>query len=273
VPDTVSHERTPTEPPASRDQVQSLVRGLSVIRAFGVDTPQLTLSEVAQRSGLTRAAARRFILTLVALGYLETDGRLFRLTPRVLDLGYSYLSSQSIPEVARPHIEALVAKVEESSEIAVLDGDEVVYILRITGPRILTTAISIGTRLPAHVTSLGRVMLAGLEPEQLEEYLATAELRKVADRTLTDRDALRTELELVARRGWALVDSQLEEGLLAVGVPIRDRTGRIIAAVNLSTHPTRRSLGDLEEILLTPLLETVREIEIDLRISGADLHT
>jgi IclR family pca regulon transcriptional regulator len=258
---------------ASRDQVQSLVRGLSVIQAFDADTPQLTLSEVAQRSQLTRAAARRFVLTLVGLGYLETDGRLYRLTPRVLDLGYSYLSSQSIPEIARPHVEALVAKVEESSEIAVLDGHEVVYVLRITGPRILTAAISIGARLPAHVTSLGRVMLAGLEPAQLEDYLATAELRQVSGRTLTDRDALRAELELVARRGWAIVDSQLEEGLLAVGVPIRDRTGRTIAAVNLSTHPTRRSLADLEEILLPPLLATVREIEIDLRISGTDLRT
>jgi IclR family pca regulon transcriptional regulator len=244
-----------------------------VIRAFNVAAPRLTLSEVAQRSRLTRAAARRFVLTLVALGYLETDGRLFRLTPRVLDLGYSYLSGHSMPEVARPHIEALVAKVEESSEIAVLDGHDVVYVLRITGPRILTAAISIGARLPAHVTSLGRVMLAGLEPAKLEEYLATAELRKVADHTLTDRDQLRSELELVAQRGWALVDSQLEDGLRAVGAPIRDRTGTIIAAANLSTHTTRRSMKDLEEILLPPLLDTVREIEIDLRISGADLRT
>jgi IclR family pca regulon transcriptional regulator len=259
--------------PAPRDQVQSLLRGLSVIQAFGADTPRLTLSEVAQRSRLTRAAARRFVLTLLALGYLETDGRLFQLTPRVLDLGYSYLSSQSMPEVARPHIKALVADVEESSEIAVLDGHDVVYVLRLNGPRLLTAAISIGARLPAHVTSLGRVMLAGLEPAKLDDYLATAELKKVHDRTLTDRDQLRTELEVVARQGCAYVDSQLEEGLLAVGVPIRDRNGRIIAAANLSTHPSRRSMSDLQEILLPRLLETVREIEIDLRISGVDLHT
>jgi IclR family pca regulon transcriptional regulator len=261
-----SSERAPL-----RDQVQSLVRGLSVIRAFDGEA-QLTLSGVAQRAGLTRAAARRFILTLVELGYIKADGRDFRLTPRALNLGYSYLSSHSIPEVALPHVETLVTSVEDSSEMGMLDGHDVVYVLRVGGPRILTAAISIGARRPAHATALGRVLLTGLSPEELEEYLRTVQLRKIQDRTLVDRDQLRKELELVSRQGYALVDQELEEGLRAVAAPIHDRTGRVIASMTLSSHTSRRSMQDLETLLLPQLLNTVREIEIDLRVSGVDLR-
>ncbi len=254
-----------------RDQVQSLVRGLAVIRAFDGEAT-LTLSEVAQRAGLTRAAARRFLLTLVDLEYVRADGRSFRLTPRVLNLGYSYLSKHSIPEIALPHIESLVTTVEESSEMGMLDGHDVVYVLRVSGPRILTAAISIGARRPAHATAAGRVLLTGLNPEDREEYLRTVQLHKILDRTLVDRDELRGELELVAQQGFAIVDQELEEGLRAVAAPIRDRTGRVIAAMTLSSHASRRTVDDLEKILLPLLLSTVREIETDLRVSGVDLR-
>src|SRR5512139_1746855 len=150
-----------------QDFVQSLERGLAVIRAFDRDHPELTLSEVATATGVTRAAARRFLLTLAELGYVRSDGRLFALTPRVLELGYAYLSSMSLPEVAEPHLEALVATVNESSSVSVLDGTDVVYVARVPTSRIMTVSISVGTRFPAYATSMGRVLLAGLDDAEL----------------------------------------------------------------------------------------------------------
>src|SRR5688500_8804191 len=150
------------------DFVQSLERGLAVIRAFDASHSELTLSEVAASTGVTRAAARRFLLTLAVLGYVRSDGRLFSLTPRVLELGYAYLSSFSLPDVAEPHLEALVAEVNESSSVSVLDGDDVVYIARVPTSRIMTVAISVGTRFPAYATSMGRVLLAGLSDADLD---------------------------------------------------------------------------------------------------------
>src|SRR3954471_13489453 len=164
--------------------VQSLARGLAVIRAFGAGSPELTLSEVARATGLTRAAARRFLLTFADLGYVRTDGRLFALSPRVLELGYAYLSSLSLPEVAEPHLEQLVAEVHESSSVSVLDGDDVVYVARVPTSRIMRVAISVGTRFPAYATSMGRVLLAGLDDAELDAFLARAELRRLTTRTV-----------------------------------------------------------------------------------------
>jgi IclR family transcriptional regulator, pca regulon regulatory protein len=152
------------------DFVQSLDRGLAVIRAFGPDRERLSLSEVARSTGLTRAATRRFLLTLVQLGYVRSDGREFSLRPRVLELGYAYLSGLELPEIAAPHLEELVAKVRESSSISVLDGDHIVYVARVPTKRIMTVAISVGTRFPAYATSMGRVLLAAMSPESLELY-------------------------------------------------------------------------------------------------------
>ena len=166
--------------------VQSLERGLAVIRAFGPEDPELTLSDVARRTGLTRAAARRFLLTLADLGYVRSDGRLFALTPRVLDLGYAYLSSLSLPEVAEPHLERLAAEVRESSSVSVLDGDEIVYVGRVPTSRIMRVAINVGTRFPAYATSMGRVLLAALEPDELDAYLARAEIRPLTARAIAD---------------------------------------------------------------------------------------
>jgi len=243
--------------------VQSLERGLAVIRAFGADDPELTLSDVARRTGLTRAAARRFLLTLADLGYVRSDGRLFALTPRVLDLGYAYLSSLSLPEVAEPHLERLAAEVHESSSVSVLDGDEIVYVGRVPTSRIMRVAINVGTRFPAYATSMGRVLLAALEPEELEAYLARADITPITARAIAGPDALRDELARVRAQGWALVDQELEEGLRSIAVPIRSG-GRVVAAVNVSAHASRASKDTVRKVLLPPLLRTAANIEEDL---------
>ena len=250
------------------DFVQSLGRGLAVIRAVDAVRPELTLSEVAAATGVTRAAARRFLLTLAELGYVRSDGRYFSLTARVLELGYAYLSSLSLPEVAEPHLEALVAEVNESSSISVLDGADVVYVARVPVSRIMAVAISVGTRFPAYATSMGRVLLAGLPEEELEKYLAEVRLDRLTARTVESVAALRTELARVRSQGWSLVNQELEEGLRAVAAPVRDGDGRCVAAVNVSAHASRTSLEAMRRDLLPPLLTTAAVIEADLRATA-----
>jgi IclR family pca regulon transcriptional regulator len=249
--------------------VQSLERGLAVIRAFGEDRPELTLSEVAVATGLNRAAARRFLLTLVDLGYVRTDGRRFALSPRVLELGYAYLSGLGLPEIAEPHLERLAAEVRESSSVSVLDGDDIVYVGRVPTSRIMRVAINVGTRFPAHATSMGRVQLAALPEPELEAYLARADRRPLTAHTITDETALRRELARIRTQGWALVDQELEEGLRSVAAPIHDRGGRVVAAVNVSAHASRASIQTVRRVLLPPLLATAERIEADLRAAGA----
>ena len=244
--------------------VQSLERGLAVIRAFDARRPELTLSDVARACDLTRAAARRFLLTLADLGYVRTDGRLFRLTPRVLELGYSYLSALSLPELATPHLEDLVAVVRESSSVSVLDGDDIVYVARVPTTRIMHVAITVGTRFPAYVTSMGRAILAWADPAAVSAYLARAELAPLTPRTLTSAAALTAELARVRAQGYAIVDQELEEGLRAIAAPIRDGGGRVVAAVNVSVHASRTSVAQLREHLIPHLLTAAARIEADL---------
>ncbi|WP_244236196.1 IclR family transcriptional regulator [Micromonospora inaquosa] len=257
---SVSEEAT-----RSPEFVQSLERGLAVIRAFDGEHPQLTLSEVARRTGLTRAAARRFLLTLVELGYVHTDGRLFSLRARILELGYAYLSSLSLPEVAQRHMEALVARVHESCSVSVLDGDQVVYVARVPTKRIMTVGISVGTRFPAYATSMGRVLLAAQPVDWLDDYLATAQLRPLTRRTVTDPAKLRAVLTKIAAQGYAIVDQELEEGLRSVAAPIHGENGSVIAAVNVSAHATRGSFEMIRRELLPPLLAAAKRIEEDIR--------
>ena len=258
------------EEPRAAHFVQSLERGLAVIRAFDEHNPELTLSDVARSTGLTRAAARRFLLTLADLGYVRTDGRWFTLSPRILELGYAYLSSLSLPEVAEPHLERLVAEVHESSSVSVLDGEDIVYVARVPTARIMTVSINVGTRFPAYATSMGRVLLSQLPEEELEAYLGRAELMPLSPRTVTSPEALRAELAKVRSQGWALVDQELEEGLRSIAAPIRDRRGRTVAAVNLSAHASRMSIERGRRELVPPLLATAARIEADLRVAQAD---
>jgi IclR family pca regulon transcriptional regulator len=261
---------SPSEEPEGRAPhfVQSLERGLAVIRAFDEQHPELTLSDVARSTGLTRAAARRFLLTLCDLGYVRSDGRWFSLSPRVLELGYAFLSSLSLTDVAEPHLERLVAEVHESSSVSVLDGADIVYVARVPTSRIMTVSINVGTRFPAYATSMGRVLLAGLSDEALDTYLSEVALRPLSPRTVTSEDTLRRELAKVRRQGWALVDQELEEGLRSVAAPIRDRSAETVAAMNLSAHASRMTIDAARRTLVPPLLATAARIEADLRVAG-----
>jgi IclR family pca regulon transcriptional regulator len=255
-------------PSRSTDYVQSLERGLAVIRAFDAEHRDLALSDVARATGLTRATARRFLLTLRELGYVTlADGR-FSLRPRVLELGYPYLSSLGLPELAPPHMERLVAQVNESSSISVLDDTDIVYIVRVPTRRIMSITLSVGTRLPAYCTSMGRVLLAGLGDDQLEQLLSRIEFRALTARTVTDRQALAQLLARVRRQGYALTDQELEEGLRSIAVPIRDGGGSIVAALNVSVHASRATAAVLKRDLLPLALETAAAIEADLRGPG-----
>jgi IclR family pca regulon transcriptional regulator len=244
--------------------VRSLERGLGVIRALSAPGTGLTLAEVARETGLTRAATRRFLLTLQDLGYVRAEDRRFRLTPRVLELGYSFLSNLTLPEIAQPHLRELVQKVGESSSVSILDGLDIAYVAREPTRRIMTVAIAVGTRFPAYATSMGRVLLAGLADPGLDAYLEAVQLRRLTDSTLVDPTALRAEILRVRNQGWALVDQELEDGLRSIATPIRDRSGVVIAAVNLSTHASHRTLAGIRRDLLGELLETAQRIERDL---------
>ncbi len=244
--------------------MQSLERGLAVIRAFDAQHPRMQLSEVARITGLTRAAARRFLLTLVELGYVRLDGREFSLRPRVLELGYSYLSGLTLPDIAQPHLESLCTRLNESSSVAVLDGDEVVYVARVHTKRIMTVMVTVGSRFPAHATSLGQALLAFLPPEELDRYLAHADLRAHTPRTITDRARLSARLQQVRAQGYAMADQELEQGLRSAAAPIRNRDGVVTAAVNVSVSASRTSLRQLQVDFVPHLLEAARQIEHDL---------
>jgi len=265
----VSEER-----PRSADFVQSLERGLLVIRAFDSEHRELALSDVARISGLTRAAARRFLLTLEKLGYVTFTGGRFALTPRVLELGYAYLSSLSLPEVAQPHMEALVARVNESSSISVLDDTEVVYVARVPTRRIMSITLSVGTRLPAYATSMGRILLAALPDDELEARLGRIDLVPLSAHTITDPVVLRNVLERVRRQGWAAVDQELEEGLRSLAVPIHDANGTVVAALNVSVHASRGTMTSLRRDVLPLAQSAAKAIEVDLRrATGGDARS
>jgi IclR family transcriptional regulator, pca regulon regulatory protein len=250
----------------SRDFVQSLERGLAIIRVFNAERPSLTVSEIAQASGLTRAAVRRFLLTLGDLGYVYGKNNRFELTPQVLELGYAYLSALSFPDVALPRLERLVAETGEASEGSILDRGDIVYVVRVPGPALMTISVNVGARRPAHATAMGRVLLAALPQPGIDEYLDRYPLRRLLPRTITDRDQFRAELKRVRESGYALVNQELEEGLVAIAVGVRDRAGRVRAAINLSTHIGRKSVADMRA--LVPMVQdAAADIELGLRHS------
>ena len=249
--------------------VQSFARGLAVIRSFSAEAPSQTMTEVAQRTGLTRAGARRILHTLHALGYVEIDGRQFRLTAKVLDLGFAYLSSLPLWSMAEPYIEALVKEVQESSSIAVLDGSDIVYVLRVPTQKIMSISLGVGSRLPAYCSSMGRVLLAGLDDEALEEQLASTDLVAHTPHTLIDPALLREEIQRVRSQGWALVDQELEIGLISIAAPILGRKGKVIAALNVGLHSSRMDADGVQQQVLPKLLSTARKITERLTHSGA----
>lgn len=248
--------------------VQSLGRGLAVIAAFDAEHPELTLAEVSHRTGINRAAARRFLHTLVALGFVRTDGRLFALTPRVLNLGFAYLSGLRLPDIAEPHLKALSSAVGESTSASVLDGPDVVYVARAATRRIMHVRITVGTRFPAYATSMGRVLLAHLDERELESYWDHVDLVPMTARTLTSRTDLIPVLHQVRHDGYAVVDQELELGLRSVAAPIHDRAGRVSAAVNVSTSIGLAGDDDPIPGILPHLLATAAAITADLAVAG-----
>jgi IclR family transcriptional regulator, pca regulon regulatory protein len=248
----------------SGEFVQSLERGLAVLRAFDHDRPSMTLADAAKATGLTRATARRLLHTLVTIGYVSTDGKRFELTPKVLDLGYAYVSSLQLSDIAQPFMENLSGEVHESVSAAVLDGNQVVYVARVNTQRIMTISLSIGSRLPALWTSMGRVLIAGRPDADLDAFLAAAPLTPPTARGLVDRAALRAELLTIRNQGYALVDQELEEGVRSIAAPLRDRTGRVLAGMNVSTHAGRVTLKELRGEILPRLLDTAAQINAQL---------
>jgi IclR family pca regulon transcriptional regulator len=238
---------------------------MAVIRIFSSERPALTLSEVAHLTGMTRATARRILLTLEKLGYVSSNGRLFSLTPQVLTLGWAYLSSLNLWDIALPLMERLVEETEESCSAATLDLPDIVYVARVPTRRIMAISLNIGSRLPAHATSMGRVLLADLSEDELEAFLATATLERFTDRTIVDPDELRAELAQVRSRGWALADGELEVGLRSVAAPIRSHDGRAVAALNTSAAAARATIDDLVTRFRPALLRTAAMISASLQ--------
>lgn len=240
--------------------VQSFARGLEVIRSFSATAPRQTLTQVATATGLTRAGARRILLTLQTLGYVEGDGKLFSLTPRILDLGFAYLSSMPMWNLAEPIMEALAAQVKESCSAAALDGSDIVYVMRIPTRKIMSIGLGVGSRLPAYCTSLGRMLLAGLPDEAVRERLVASPRTALTRHTLTDVDALLARVQQARRQGWCLVSQELEEGIISVSAPLTDRTGRTVAALNISGQANRTSARTMQETMLPHLREAARAI-------------
>ncbi|MGW0988401.1 IclR family transcriptional regulator domain-containing protein [Streptomyces sp. NPDC002486] len=249
-----------------REFVESLARGLTVVTAFGEDRPEPTLTEVARATGLARATARRALITYEHLGLVAATGRTFTLTPRILSLGFPPLSRTSLPEIARPHLADLTSRIHESTSLAVLSdsGEEIQYTARVATARVMSVNITVGTRLPAYATALGRVLLADA-PTPLP---GPENLRALTPHTITDKQRLERTLAMVRSQGYALVDEELEEGLRSLAVPIRDRSGRVVAALNTAMHASRRTPGECVTDLLPELTTTATRIQTDLHTAS-----
>ena len=255
-----------TEKPSNRDFVNSLARGLEVIRAFTRTQPKMTLSEISRVTGMTRATVRRFLLTLVREGYAETDGKYFSLKPKVLELGYAALSSLTFVDVARPIIAQLAHKLEESVFVAVLDDLDVVYVASATPPkRYVNISVSVGSRAPAHAVSTGRVMIGALPEKQRREYLDKVKLTKLTPNTVTSKVKLRGLIEDAQIKGWSIVDQELEIGLRSISVPIHDNAGFIVAALNVACPSSRIDPDDMHARILPELQAASRAITDNLQ--------
>jgi IclR family pca regulon transcriptional regulator len=251
------------QPEDNPDFVMTFARGLSVIRSLADRGGPMTLFEVAEAAGLSRPAARRFLLTLVHLGYASgADGR-WQLTPRVMELGYSYLSGLSLTEIAYPHLEAMAVQLDQVAAVAILDDTDIVFVARVPSRRLMRLHIDVGTRLPAHSTSVGRVLLAALPPESLEAYLESADLSPRTKRSIHTRSGVLRELNRVRTEGYALVDGELDEDIRGVGIPLRQR-GTVIAALNSSFHVRGDEDQALQRRILPCMQATAAAIEHEL---------
>ena len=258
-------KRTPAEQRLANDAgpefLEALARGLRIVQVFNSDRRQLTLSDIARLVHLPRASARRTLHTLVRLGFAETDGRLFRLTPRILTLASAYLASNSISDILQPAVERLAAEVGEACSAAILDGDDVIMIAHAAPNRVLNLAAQIGFRLPAIASSLGRVLLAALDERQLESRLAQIALQKLTPMTIVDRAQLRLTIRRVREDGYSLVDQEVELGFRSISVPLRRLDGNVIASLNIGAHSRRCTLDTMRSVFLPKLQALAAELQ------------
>jgi len=248
----------------SSDFIQSLERGLSIIQSFSNEHPDLTVSEAAKITNLSRPTVRRIFLTLEELGYVHSINGRYSLTATVLALGYSYISSKNIWEFTHTHMEHLVEQTKESTSISILDKNEIVYVARITTKKIMNITLNVGSRLPAYATSMGQVLLASLSPSELDEYFNSIEMRALTKKTITDKAKLIEILGHIRKRGWASAEQQLEDGLHSIAAPITNESGKTIAAINISAHAGNISKKYIEEFYIPHLLQTAKNISRDI---------
>lgn len=261
----MSDEQTAAETADSTETVQSITRALAVIKVFGQgSTAGMPLSEIASRTGLAPATARRVVRTLQEHGYVEAVERRFRLTTKILELGYSYLSSLRFVDLCVPRLEDLVAELGESASVAILEGPNILYVARVTKRRLLTMEISVGTRLPAHATSMGRVLLADLEPAELERFLAGHELARYTEFTEVDRGELGEQLRVDRERGWSIVDQEFDISVRSIAVPIRRGDGAVVAAMGVVSPPGRLDADEIAPRFLEPLRRAADSVSNDL---------
>jgi len=253
------------ETPKKEELLDSLTKGLALLRLYASGVERLTMQEVAEQLDVTRAAARRLLLTLAHNGYLAQDGRQFALTPKVMDLGYAYFASMNLPQLARPYLQALCTAAGESCSIGMLDRESVVLVAREEPSQLLRVDMAIGRRMPAYAHSLGRVLLAGLSDEALDAYLSHAELAKLTPFTISSRQALARKLKSVRADGFCTLVSELVDGFAGISVPLHDQSGKTVAALGLSMVLGSRDQAYLEKHYLPPLQRTAEKIEAILK--------
>jgi IclR family pca regulon transcriptional regulator len=259
----VTEEETPTT--GAADFVQSLDRGLRVIRAFSDRNDRLSMADVARATNQSRAATRRFLLTLETLGYLGVDDKRYYLRPRVLELGYAYLSSSTTVEITQHYLEELSKELRESCSACAYDRGEIVYVARAAADRIMTVNIGVGRRLPAFATSTGRVLLSGLSETELDDFFETYPRPALTSKTITDEKELRAIIARAAEQGWTSNDEEFESGVRSVAAPVYDASGSMWAAVNISVPASRASIKELETKFLPRLLEVTQAISRDIK--------
>ncbi len=256
---------------ALRDYVQSLERGLTVLKSLGTTTG-MSLADVAKATEMTRAAARRFLLTLEALGYVgKTDG-VFYLLPKTLELGYSYLASKSLTQIAQPHLQQLAKQIGESCSVLEYAKGSIIYIARVTVNRLVGANLSVGSALPAYCTSAGRVLLAALPETELAAYLDGTTFTKLTPKTIVSTSSLRREVERARRNSWYLINEELEIGARALAVPLRSADGKTIAAINVSCYAGRITADRMRSAFLPEMQKAAQSIESEMRMAQPALR-
>ena len=253
------------KPQKDSEFLNTLARGLSVLRAFSKERPAMTLTEVATYTSLSPAVARRCLNTLVQLGYVGKKGKTFLLTPEVMSFASAFLESMNIEEVVRPHLQDVRDRTGDSSSLAVFSNPDILYLIHVSTNRMVRLAAGVGTRFPAYATSLGRILLAHLPDEKLEDYLVNTAFQKFTDKTITDRDRLKKIILQARQNDYATIQDELDYGIVSVAVPIRAGTPEVIAAINCSTATSRVEPGEMLHTRLPCLIEAAKEIEIELR--------